>query len=146
MTTKSNEKQLLNETFASKPETVEQVEAVTDKISRAMNFSEQERDNIAIAITEAVNNAIYHGNKLDINKKIHYTIYSSGDSLRFLIRDEGKGFKPSDVPDPLEPANLLKENGRGIFILKSLMDDVYFDFSPHGTTITLIKTKKKEQD
>ncbi|KAA3660019.1 MAG: ATP-binding protein [Calditrichaeota bacterium] len=146
MAKQKNDKQLLHEVFETRPEIVEQVEALTDKISRVMHFSEQERDNIAIAITEAVNNAIYHGNKLDKNKKIHYSIHSSGNSLRFSIRDEGNGFKPSDVPDPLEPANLLKENGRGIFILKSLMDDVSYDFTAGGTTITLVKTKKKEEE
>ncbi|KAA3619400.1 MAG: ATP-binding protein [Calditrichaeota bacterium] len=146
MAVKLNTQQLISKTFASVPETVEHVETITDNISRKMKFSEQDRDSIAIAITEAVNNAIYHGNKLSARKKIHFAIFSKGDTLQFVVRDEGSGFKPDDVPDPLEPDNLLKENGRGIFILKSLMDEVYYDTSENGTTLTLIKTKKEESE
>ncbi len=146
MAAELNSKQLISEKFASIPETVEQVETITDEISRHLKFSEPDRDSIAIAITEAVNNAIYHGNKLDEKKKVHFAIHKTAHGLRFIVGDEGSGFKPDDVPNPLEPDNLLKENGRGIFILKSLMDEVSFDFSPRGTTITLVKNFNDNAD
>lgn len=146
MVDKLNSKELISETFASIPETVEKVELITDRISRKLKFSEPDRDSIAIAITEAVNNAIYHGNKLDKQKKVRFTIHELPNALRFTVGDEGSGFKPDDVPNPLDPANLLKENGRGIFILKSLMDQVSYDFSGGGTTITLVKNYTEEVD
>ena len=146
MADKLNIEELISETFASIPETVEQVETITDKISRKLKFSEPDRDSIAIAITEAVNNAIYHGNKLDKKKKVRFSIHALPNALQFTIGDEGNGFKPDDIPNPLDPANLLKENGRGIFILKSLMDQVNFDFSGKGTTITLVKNYHDEDD
>ncbi|MFQ5628471.1 MAG: ATP-binding protein, partial [bacterium] len=86
-------------------------------------------------------NAIIHGNKQDQKKKVYLNIFIDNNTLKVVVQDEGKGFNPESLPDPLDPDNLLKESGRGIFILKSLMDDVSFDFSPKGTILTLIKHK-----
>jgi len=127
--------------LASDVENVEKVEELTERITKAMRFSEDECDSIAIAVTEAVNNAIIHGNKQDPQKKVYLKILADKNTLRVVVQDEGRGFNPDNLPDPLDPDNLLKESGRGIFILKSLMDDVSFDFSPKGTILTLIKHK-----
>ena len=61
------------------------------------------------------------------------------------VSDQGKGFKPNQIADPLDPENVMKESGRGIFILKMLMDDVKFTFSPKGTTLTFTLKKKDAQ-
>ena len=128
--------------IASKRENLARVEALVEKICRAISFSEDERDSIAIAVTEMVNNAMIHGNKLDPNKFVHITITPLDNGIAIRIRDEGNGFDPDKVPNPLAPENLLKESGRGIFIVKSLMDDVKYDFSSGGAEITMIKYKK----
>ncbi len=125
----------------SRQDQVERVEKLADKISKEMKFPEPERDKIAIAVTEAVNNAILHGNKLDPSKKVSIQIRVNEKSITFIVRDQGSGFDPDSLPDPLDPQNLLKESGRGIFILKSLMDEVSFDFSDDGTQITMVKYK-----
>ena len=100
-----------------------------------MNFSKDQQDNLSIAVTEAVGNAIVHGNKKDINKKVHILFKLKKDQVDVRVKDEGKGFDPDTLDNPLNPENIMKENGRGIFILKALVDDVSFDFSPSGTTI-----------
>ena len=78
-------------------------------------------------------------NKSDHSKKVHVEFSISENKLRAVIRDEGNGFDPNNLSNPTDPENLLKESGRGIFILKSLMDDVSFSFSSKGTEIILTK-------
>lgn len=115
------------------------VERFAEKFANKNGLAEEEKDNLAIAVTEAVNNAIVHGNKNDHSKKVHVEFSISENELRAVIRDEGNGFDPNNLSNPTDPENLLKESGRGIFILKSLMDDVSFSFSSKGTEIILTK-------
>ena len=129
--------------ISSEIENIEKVESFTEKISKLLNFSEDERDRIAIAVTEAVNNAIIHGNKLDPRKSVSIDISAVRGGIQIVVKDEGEGFDLDAVPNPLAPENLLKESGRGIFILKSLMDKVQYDFSRGGTQVTMIKFKNK---
>ncbi len=121
---------------------ITKVEKMAEKAADKMKFSEEEKDSLAIAVTEAVNNAILHGNKQDKNKKVHINFEFEKTKLVVSIKDEGKGFNPDKVSDPLAPENLLKESGRGLFIVSSLMDDVQYHFHTDGTEINLIKEKK----
>jgi serine/threonine-protein kinase RsbW len=141
MTVKQEDIKVYKLVLASEVENVEKVEELTERISKRMKFSEDECDSIAIAVTEAVNNAIIHGNKQDPKKKVYLNISVGNNTLKVIVKDEGKGFNPENLPDPLDPENLLKESGRGIFILKSLMDEVSFEFSKNGTILTLTKHK-----
>lgn len=115
------------------------IEAMTERIAEAYHLSEDDRDNLAIAITELSNNAIIHGNRYEYHKKVIISFYHENDSIRVYIKDEGSGFDPTRVDDPLQPENLMKESGRGIFILKSLMDDVSFNVTPQGTEVMILK-------
>jgi len=133
----------LEMTIPSSLDEIESVEKLAEKAADAMKFSEEEKDSLAIAVTEAVNNAILHGNKQDKNKKVVINFYLEDKRLVVTIKDEGKGFNPANVSDPLAPENLLKESGRGIFILSTLMDEVKFDFQKDGTLIKMTKEKKK---
>lgn len=121
---------------------IEYIEEQSEKAAGKMKFSEDEKDSLAIAVTEAVNNAIIHGNKKDGKKTVTVRFEFEGKKLTVRIRDQGKGFTPENVSDPLAPENLLKESGRGIFILSSLMDDVQYEFHKDGTEIILTKIKK----
>jgi len=123
-------------------EEITKVERMAEKAADKMKFNEEEKDSLAIAVTEAVNNAIIHGNKQDKNKKVHIKFEFEATRLVVSIKDEGKGFNPDKVSDPLAPENLLKESGRGIFIVSSLMDDIQYSFHKDGTQINLIKEKK----
>lgn len=122
-------------------ENVEQAAYFAEKAARDMHFSDGDIDDIAIALTEAVSNAMIHGNKNDARKKIVIEISQKSDRMIMTVLDEGKGFDPNYVDNPLLPENLLKENGRGIFILKSLMDKIDYSSSNYNTQIKLVKYK-----
>ena len=128
-------------TIRSSLEEIESVEKMAERAADKMKFSEEERDSLAIAVTEAVNNAIIHGNKQDRRKRVNLRFDFDGEKLIVKIRDQGTGFNPDKISDPLAPENLLKESGRGVFILSTLMDEVKFNFDK-GTEITLVKIRK----
>jgi len=121
---------------------LKKIEHLSERIAKKMALSGDEQDNLSIAITEAVGNAIVHGNKKDPRKKVHIVVRMKKECVEVSVRDHGKGFNPNELSNPLDPQNVMKENGRGIFILKSLMDDAWFSFSPEGTTLTFVMKKK----
>ena len=92
-----------------------------------------------MAVREAAVNAVLHGNAYDPGKKVRIAFENTADSLVITIADEGKGLSPDKIPDPLAPENLLKQSGRGIFLIKSFMDEVRFRPLEPGTEITLVK-------
>jgi len=124
---------------------VQKVEKITEKIAKYMRFSEEEQDSLAIAVTEIVGNAILHGNKKDKNKKVTIDFEYEDDSIIVVIQDEGKGFNENEIANPLEPENLLKESGRGIFIVQALMDQVDFVCTQKGMQVRLVKRTKGKQ-
>jgi len=123
---------------------IQQVEKVTGKIAKYMKFSEEEQDSLAISVTEIVGNAIVHGNKQDKNKKVTIDFEYKNDTIIVSIQDEGKGFSEGEIANPLEPENLLKESGRGIFIVRALMDQVDFIGTKTGTRVRLVKKTKSQ--
>ena len=94
---------------------------------------------IAISVSELVNNAILHGNKADASKMVTVSVELEDDRATISVSDQGRGFDPRRIPDPVAEENLLKEVGRGIFIVESLMDEVDVAASSDGTTVTIIK-------
>ena len=92
-----------------------------------------------MAVREAMINAVLHGNNYDPAKRVNLTLEQNGKELIVTITDEGRGFVPEEVPDPLAPENLLKESGRGIFLMRAFMDEVRFRKLNPGTEIILIK-------
>lgn len=131
-------------TIPSKLKELNKVELLSEKIAKKISLSEDQQDNLAIAVTEAVGNAIVHGNKKDPEKKVTVTFRLEDDRIEVTVQDEGEGFDPDELANPLDPNNIMKESGRGIFILKSLMDDVSFSFSPQGTTLRFVMIKKRQ--
>ncbi len=130
--------------ISSKCENIQRVEKEAEKWGRALNLSQDSLDSLAIAVTEIVANAIFHGNKENESKKVTVTFAIEKDTLIVRISDEGMGFDLKRVGDPLHPQNLLKESGRGIFLVKNLVDEVEFKPSKTGTTVILqIKRKSK---
>ena len=102
------------------------IEKLIETICSTYELGEDYYGNILVAVTEAVNNAIYHGNKADHGKKVHVGFKTNASSVSFSVRDEGSGFDFNNLADPTDPANLEKPSGRGIFLMRHLADDVEF--------------------
>lgn len=113
--------------FESVAENIHIVENLIDEICETLNVNEEYYGNILISMTEAVNNAMVHGNKLDSEKRVAITVKSDDTSLHFTISDEGPGFDYDNLPDPTAPENIEKPNGRGVFLMKNLADGCNFE-------------------
>jgi len=125
--------------LSSTMESVEVVEAAADEMAVEAGLDEDQRFHIAMAVREASINAVLHGNEYDPTRQIEVTLENTGKDLRIAIADEGRGFDPGKVPDPLAQENLLRGTGRGIFLIRSLMDEVHFRQLHPGTELTLVK-------
>ncbi len=126
-------------TLASSLDSVDRVEQAAERLAADAGVDEDARFNITMAVREAAANAVFHGNGGDGAKQIQASFENTGRSLIFCIADEGKGLDPDTLPDPLQPENLLRSSGRGIFLIKSFMDEVHFRRLDPGTELTLIK-------
>ncbi len=120
-------------------ESVNKAEEMADQIAAQAGVDEDSRGGIAMAVREGMINAILHGNAYDTGKRVNLTFEQNGQELIITITDQGAGFVPDEVPDPLAPENLLKTSGRGIFLMRAFMDEVRFRKLDPGTEITLIK-------
>jgi len=120
-------------------DSVGELEAAADQLATDAGLDEDQRFHVAMAVREAAVNAILHGNEYDPARKIHVSLENTGNDLVFTIADEGRGFDPDKLPDPLAEENLLRGTGRGIFLIRSLMDEVHFRHLNPGTELTLVK-------
>ncbi len=121
--------------LTSQSDSIAFIEKLVNTICETYHISEDHYGNILVAITEAVNNAIQHGNKANPNKNIDISYLSNKDHLRFSVKDEGEGFNFSTLPDPTNPENIEKPNGRGVFLMKHLADKV--EFEDNGSKVVL---------
>ena len=113
--------------FPSIVDNIKIVESFIDNSRDAYHISDDLYGNILVALTEAVDNAIQHGNDNDKEKKVRLTCASNHTEISFVIEDEGKGFDFNTLPDPTSNENILKPNGRGIFLMKHLSDVLKFE-------------------
>jgi serine/threonine-protein kinase RsbW len=115
--------------------------AVAEFLSRE-GISDDAAFGIDMAVREAVTNAVLHGNNEDENKTVAVTIKSSPDAVEISVHDQGPGFNPEEVPDPTADENILKASGRGIFFMRSFMDEVNWLIRPEGgTTVRMVKRR-----
>lgn len=121
--------------IASRIENLREVEKMVDEISTACSMSSEVYGNVLIATLEAANNAILHGNKLDENKDVNLSFTWDESRLELVVTDQGKGFNYKDIPDPTAPGNVEKVNGRGVFLMEKLSDDI--NFMENGSKVTL---------
>ena len=125
--------------LSSTLESVEQIESLAEKMATEAGFDEDETFRISMAVREAAVNAVLHGNEYDPHKKVTASFELTGPSLIFTIGDQGNGLNPDSLPDPRAPENLLRGTGRGIYLIRSFMDEVHFRQLHPGTELTLIK-------
>lgn len=127
---------MLNIEIDSKLDRIPEVESLIDKVSEELGLNEDHYGNILIAVTEAVNNAIIHGNKYSDTKKVKVEVKKDDSGVVFTVIDEGSGFDYLNLPDPTAPENIEKPDGRGIFLMKNLSDGVIFDSNGSKVSIT----------
>ncbi len=125
----------------SRIESVEEAAKAAEKFAMSNDFGEEVRFAIDMAVREAVANAVKHGNKLDETKQVEITFENSDEGFAITVRDFGKGFTVEEVPDPTNPENLLKVDGRGILFMRSFMDMV--EWSNHAEGGMMVKMLKK---
>jgi serine/threonine-protein kinase RsbW len=113
------------------------VEQFILELNDELQLEESVLDRLMISITEVVNNGIIHGNGANADKHVHLRCECFADRLDFFVRDEGPGFLPENIPDPLDETNLLKEGGRGVLIIRAMMDTVEFRRLESGMEVFL---------
>lgn len=112
-----------------------EVENLVGAVCESFGVQEEAFGNVLIAVSEAVNNAIQHGNKENQSAKVFLQVATDATHFCIQVKDEGVGFPYNDLPDPTAPENLLKDSGRGVFLMKNLADDV--EFIQSGNTVNL---------
>jgi serine/threonine-protein kinase RsbW len=122
--------------FESAVENLRLVERLIDQVCEEYHVNQDHYGNILIALTEAVNNAILHGNKSVKSKKIYISFEPQQRDLLFTVEDQGEGFDYNSLPDPTDPANIDKPSGRGVFLMKHLADTV--NFHDKGRKVELV--------
>lgn len=120
---------MVNEDFflPTTMDTILTAEQKVEEICASLNVGERHIGNILIAVTEAVNNAIIHGNQNDVSKQIHFSCATLKNTLTFTVKDEGEGFDYDNLPDPTDPENIEKIHGRGVFLMRNLSDQLSFE-------------------
>lgn len=113
-------------TFPSVKENVALVERFVDEICQYYNIGDEHYGNILVALTEAVSNAIFHGNRLNPDKSVKFFYETKENNLCFTVQDEGSGYNPDTLPDPTDPENIESPSGRGVYLMKKLTDDIKF--------------------
>ena len=136
---RSTTKQVIRLDLPSSMQHVYLLDTIILEILKEMEFDEETSEQVNLAVIEAGTNAIKHGNQEDLNKHAHFEFIVQSDKITVVIQDEGKGFKREEVADPLDPANLLKSSGRGIFLMEACMDSVTYEKS--GTIVKMVKHK-----
>jgi len=121
----------------SDPNNLITVEEFVNYFCKDVHLPDEKLTNVLLAVTEATTNAIIHANKCDINKKVTIDASVENSKLIIKIKDEGEGFDPGNIPDPTEPENLLKDSGRGIYLMRVYMDDLQYNRTPSGMEFVL---------
>ena len=115
------------------------IDAVISEIVSDIGFDKEASEQINLAVIEAAMNAIKHGNNEDSSKRTRFEFILNQEQLTVVVEDQGAGFNREKVADPLDPTNLLKSSGRGIFLMETCMDSVTYEAS--GRIVRMVKTK-----
>jgi serine/threonine-protein kinase RsbW len=132
---KSRRTHIVTLDLASRWDVLEMVQAVLHHVAQLVEMDDDAAHDVGVALRESVVNAIKHGNRGDEHKRVQVEFLVGTGALEVRVCDEGRGFDPAAVADPVAPENLLKPDGRGIFFMRSFMDEVSYSFPPKGGTI-----------
>jgi serine/threonine-protein kinase RsbW len=123
----------------------EKIEETAERFGEAAGFDEDTASQVAMLSREAAINAVLHGNRSDKTKQVTAVFNLTEEALTIKVADEGAGFNPDHLPDPLSPEGLLRSSGRGIFLMRAIMDEVHFRQLDPGTEITLVKRRTQKE-
>lgn len=140
----STQAHTLDLALESSLESVDRAESAILQEAEALGFDEDDLHKIGISVRECMVNAVVHGNRYNARKKVHVKVSRTPEKIAISVADEGEGFDPSAVPDPLANENLLRFSGRGVMLMRAFMDD--FEVSPRepkGTEVRMVKYKPK---
>ena len=119
-------------TLPSRIESVDESAVFAEKVARDWGYSDEFISSIDLAVRESVANAVKHGNKFDEEKQVKVAFADTGDGFQMTVRDFGRGFDVDEIPDPTDPANLLKISGRGILFMRNFTEEVEWSRHPGG--------------
>jgi serine/threonine-protein kinase RsbW len=126
--------------FDSSLESVDAAEELVIEIAKSIGFDEDGVHELGMAIREAMVNAVVHGNRYSFERKVHFQVGAGADRVTVTITDQGEGFEPQAVANPLEQNNLLKQSGRGILLIQAFVDEVNIRrVQPQGTEVAMTK-------
>ncbi|MFN6963655.1 MAG: ATP-binding protein [Pyrinomonadaceae bacterium] len=126
----------------SRIESVEDAAAEAERIAREWSYGDEYLSAIDLAVRESVANAVKHGNKFAETKRVEITFADTAEGFEVSVRDHGEGFAVDEVPDPTDPANLLKNTGRGILFMRSFMDEIgWSNNADGGVTVRMLKRR-----
>jgi serine/threonine-protein kinase RsbW len=126
-------------------ESVDQAENHILSTAGQMGFGEDDLHEIGMAVREAMVNAVVHGNRYNLKKKVHLLVGTEVDRLNIQITDEGEGFERTELPNPLDEENLLRQSGRGLLLIEAFVDEFSIHPAPPlGTEIRMVKILKKQ--
>jgi serine/threonine-protein kinase RsbW len=132
----------LEQVLDSNLESVDSAEEAVMREAGHLGFDEDDLHKIGISVRECMVNAVVHGNRYNAKKKVHLKVERGADSITIWIGDEGDGFDPAEVPDPLHNDNLLKYSGRGVMLMQAFMDEFQVSArQPRGTEVKMVKIK-----
>ena len=126
----------------SDPNNLITVEEFVNYFAKDLGLNNEQLSALLLAVTEATTNAIVHANKCDLSKLVSVDAHIEDSKLIIKVKDEGKGFDPARIPDPTEPENLLKDSGRGVYLMRVYMDEVKYNVTSTGTETILILNLK----
>ena len=122
----------------SNPNNLITVEEFVNYFAKDIGIPEERMNGLMLSVTEATTNAIKHANKSDESKLVKINVNIVGRKVIISVKDEGIGFDPQKIPDPTEPENLLKDSGRGVYLMRFYMDDLKYNITPTGTETILV--------
>jgi serine/threonine-protein kinase RsbW len=138
----ANASRTVEEVLDSTLESVDHAERLTLDLARESGFEEEDLDRIGMSVRECMVNAVVHGNHYNAKKKVQLSLCRTPQRLVIRIADQGEGFDPADVPDPVAGDNLMRQSGRGVFLMKAFMDEFSVRRLQPGTEVTLAKNLK----
>ncbi|MEO8129503.1 MAG: ATP-binding protein [Bryobacteraceae bacterium] len=126
-------------------DSVDEAEKLVLGLARELGFPEDDLHDLGMAVREAMVNAVVHGNRYNLNKKVHLSVTKETDRLSVKITDEGEGFERTGLPDPLAEENLLRQSGRGLLLIQAFVDEFHMvRVPPLGTEVKMVKCRKTD--